>query len=146
MVEPVRGSWAGQPITFHLSLEPPRPPSYVLAFVRSGDCFVVADIPGRGWCVPSGHIEAGETALEAAERELMEEAGTVAKDLRPFGYFQLHSEEVAMAFVGELLTFPPHSSDSRSSQTSLMGLDELPEHYAEWSGFYESIFRLALQL
>lgn len=40
--------------------------------------------PGKGlWGYPGGHVEWGETALEAAARELHEETGIVAK---PEGY------------------------------------------------------------
>lgn len=36
----------------------------------------------REWCLPKGHIEAGETAAEAAAREIAEEAGVTGRLLR----------------------------------------------------------------
>ena len=47
----------------------------VLGFVFYGDKIVLADIEGRGWCIPSGRIEAGETIDRAMERECFEETG-----------------------------------------------------------------------
>lgn len=35
------------------------------------------------WDLPKGHIEAGETPEQAAEREIMEETGIVARTVRP---------------------------------------------------------------
>ncbi|MSS85361.1 NUDIX hydrolase [Actinomycetaceae bacterium WB03_NA08] len=34
------------------------------------------------WCLPKGHIEAGETAIAAAEREVAEEAGVTGRAIR----------------------------------------------------------------
>lgn len=37
---------------------------------------------GKGaWCNPGGHLEHGESAIEAAKRELYEETGIEAKDI-----------------------------------------------------------------
>jgi len=40
------------------------------------------------WIIPAGHIEEGESAEEAALREVVEEAGVSAKILFPLGNFR----------------------------------------------------------
>jgi len=66
--------WKRESATFvsgwHESEEPvgvPRPAALVFPFY--GDRVVLADIQTRGWCIPSGHLEPGETAEEAVRRE-----------------------------------------------------------------------------
>jgi ADP-ribose pyrophosphatase YjhB (NUDIX family) len=59
----------------------PRP-AVSAAIFRGGEVLLVrrAKEPAAGlWSLPGGHIEPGETALEAIARELMEEAGLAAR-------------------------------------------------------------------
>ncbi|WP_039903151.1 NUDIX hydrolase [Acetobacter tropicalis] len=62
---------------------PFMPRAGVLAVVRRGSDFLLvrrANPPDAGlWGFPGGRIEAGETLLQAAERELLEETGMCAK-------------------------------------------------------------------
>lgn len=48
------------------------------------------------WIFPKGHIEPGETAEEAALREVREEAGVCAKVIEPLGVLDLPEGGLAM--------------------------------------------------
>jgi 8-oxo-dGTP pyrophosphatase MutT (NUDIX family) len=60
---------------------------------------VRAKVPPDAWVFPKGHIEAGETAGEAAEREVLEEAGIRAKIVRPIGTIRLEPNSSAAMFL-----------------------------------------------
>lgn len=47
--------------------------AHCLAF--SGDRLVLARHVDRGWTIPGGHVEAGESVIDAMRREALEEAG-----------------------------------------------------------------------
>ena len=61
----------------------PRPEVCVGAVAVAGDRLLLVRrgrAPGSGlWSVPGGRVEAGETLVEAVERELAEETGVVAR-------------------------------------------------------------------
>ena len=80
-------------------------------FNDDGEMLVVKNEGENTWTIPGGHPEPGETKLESLEREMMEEACIVLKDINYLGavnviepgkdYYQLRYT----AHVGELKPF-----------------------------------------
>ena len=51
--------------------------------VREGDLLLISTAGGRRWQLPKGRIEAGESAEEAAVREVREETGVTGRVVAP---------------------------------------------------------------
>jgi 8-oxo-dGTP pyrophosphatase MutT (NUDIX family) len=51
--------------------------------VRGGDVLLIATAGGKRWQLPKGRIEAGESAAEAAVREVREETGVTGRVVAP---------------------------------------------------------------
>ena len=100
-----------------------------LLFAFEDNKFVVADIEGRGWCIPGGHLEKQETAEIAVRREAYEEAGIVVGDLSILGSYLFKPENgpsyLVPAYIAEVLSreTPPSGFESRG--VDLFDLSEL---------------------
>ncbi len=68
--------------------------AFLLPFFDDGDVFL-AQHQRRGLEVPGGHIEPGESLIEAAIRECYEEVGCSVVSVRPVGYLKMISEGIA---------------------------------------------------
>jgi 8-oxo-dGTP pyrophosphatase MutT (NUDIX family) len=51
--------------------------------VRGAEILLISTRNGRRWQLPKGHIEAGETATDAAVREVREETGVTGRIVAP---------------------------------------------------------------
>jgi 8-oxo-dGTP diphosphatase len=141
--------WGNHFATFlpHIATPLDVPVEAVVVFIGCGEGFVLGDIPERGWCVPSGRLEAGETPEMAARRETREEIGAEPENLRTIGYYILTNEErhYVPAFVGKVHSYGniPPGSESRGARC--FRREELPHIYWRWDPLLERMFEYAEQ-
>lgn len=72
---------------------PPQRSAGAVLFTRRGECVLMRSHTGE-WGLPKGHLEAGETEMQAAVREVLEETGARARLLLGF------CEEIAYCLPG----------------------------------------------
>ena len=125
----------------------------VIVHAGYGDQVVLADIVGRGVCTPSGRIEPGETAIEAAVRETYEECGAVLNPNRVavigFHVFTPRSEPFAgqagycPVVVAEVVHFAALPVGSESRGFILMAPENVADNYYMWDELIAAEFEFA---
>jgi 8-oxo-dGTP diphosphatase len=142
--------WDKDNATFVTTLTPAAAESFAaLVFPFYGDRIVLAEIAGRGWCIPSGRLEPNETAEEAVRREAYEEAGITFGRVVPLGCFVLtdanHNQRTryAPAFVGEVIGLGEIPEGSESLGRMLVAVEEVSELYYAWDALLASVFEKA---
>jgi len=157
--EHLEADWAGACLRFQpyasRSSSPVPPFSHVLVAILHQDQFLLAHIAGRGYCIPSGHIEPGETPEEAARREAYEEAGAQIKNLQVMGYYRMRpagitapkseSLSYAILYLAEPVSLEPLPPGSESKGVRWADLETLPGLYYQWSPLMEAVFRYVLE-
>ncbi|MFD9890959.1 NUDIX domain-containing protein [Amycolatopsis sp. NPDC059027] len=109
-------SYTADVVLFGRSGEGPGVP-HVLVIRREWDPFA-----GK-WALPGGYVEAGETAAQAAARELREETGLSGVELAPLGVYDDPNRDprgrvVSVAHVGHLpeLAVPTAGDDAAEAK------------------------------
>ena len=110
-------------VTFYpLSEVDPAQCKYAIIAAQYQGQWIFCKNKNRQWELAGGHIEAGETPLEAAKRELYEETGATIFDITPICAYSITSYGVIFyANVKTLAPLPP-------SEIETIGLfDDLPQ-------------------
>lgn len=141
--------WADRAVSFvhDTSPVPAEKVAAVVVFACHKGQFVIADIPGRGWCTPSGRLEPGESPFDAALRETWEEIGAHLRDPRLIGHFVFDAGTEAVMYVptylGWVEAFGKIPENSESKGAVLFEHAQLPTAYWHWDDLLESVFLYA---
>jgi len=93
------------------------------------------------WTIPAGFLEVGESTVEGAVRETLEEAEAKVRVLSPHAYLDIpHISQIYAVFRAELMD-PHHGPGVESLETKLFAFDEIP-----WSEISFPIVEFTLRL
>ncbi|RSX55510.1 septum formation inhibitor Maf [Bifidobacterium dolichotidis] len=111
---------------------------------------------GGTWGIPGGAIADGETPIEGALREAMEEADIHADDIEVLGtYKEDHGNwgyTTVFAFEKPNHHVAPHANDDESTEVNWVPIDDVPNRRlltalkADWSNFEHRLQELAHQV
>lgn len=110
---------------------------------------LICNIEDRGWCIPSGRVEAGETSMEAVIREALEEGGALIQDVQYIGCYQVTDRQeirwvdVYTARVSQLVEI---TMTEESLGRQLVSMAELPNIYHLWTPLTEMVFEHAREI
>lgn len=110
---------------------------------------VLLSKPPRGWGLPGGHLEKGETLEECCCREVYEETAVRIKDLKLIGAWKVEKifdskynkpyPEVAyqLLFIANVAKRSRFTSDYESSERQFIGFDDIKNYHHDYDSFAE---------
>jgi 8-oxo-dGTP pyrophosphatase MutT (NUDIX family) len=117
-----------------------------LVFVFCGRQFLLANIAGRGWSIPGGHLEPNETAEHTAVREAWEETGAHIDNLELIGSYKLSSArdgaqniELVPVFIARAASVESLPPGSESLGARRVSLEQLPHVYYKWDALIDAV-------
>jgi 8-oxo-dGTP pyrophosphatase MutT (NUDIX family) len=159
----IKTTWGTHPVALTFIPATVAPEGYKVSSTH-GFCFlndevVMVNLDSRGWDVPGGHMEAGETPEECFAREAMEEA-CISGPATMIGYVLVDNTEDP-AFDPATSKYPAigcqiyyrmdveavHKfvQDFESSERALFPVSSVPLQHGNWNAVNQEILDLAEQ-
>lgn len=110
---------------------------------------VVCNIADRGWCIPSGRVEPGESSVEAVRREALEEGGIELIQIQYIGFYKIETRDEAKyadCFTARVSKTLEIGMKNESLGRKLVSIDQLPGLYHLWNDLTEQVFHHALAI
>lgn len=123
-------------------------------------CFLIKDDSmlliknSRGWDIPGGHIESGETPLDAIKRELKEEANCEADNFTIIGHLHCHQLKPSAKYPPDSLItiYSCHDFDVNSNalyayettEAKFVSLDEVGKLHHNWTDLKKKLLEQAV--
>jgi 8-oxo-dGTP diphosphatase len=111
----------------------PYPTADVIIDIGGKVVLIKRNNPPEGWAIPGGFIDYGESAEDAAIREMREETGLELTSLRQFHVYSAPGRDprfhtLTVVFTAESAGIPKAGDDAGDAR--LFGPDELPHDLA----------------
>ncbi|NNU85247.1 nucleoside triphosphatase YtkD [Geobacillus sp. BMUD] len=100
-------------------------PGHVWVICRYGGRWLLTNHPRRGLEFPGGKVEKGETAAEAAVREVMEETGGIIRQLEYIGQYEVEPDIVKDIYFADIAALIERESYAETNGPVL--LEALPD-------------------
>jgi 8-oxo-dGTP diphosphatase len=137
---------------------PGLPVTAVKIYIFQDDKLLLTNIKSRGWDLPGGHIESGETAEQAILRELEEETGAAVRRFNLIGYLRVTNEQenernrkypkvsCILVYKGYDATVDTdHRFQLEASESKFVSLEELPQIHHDWNDAKSQVVDYAYQ-
>lgn len=101
----------------------------VFKLTREGPRYLLVEANGTRdrWVFPKGHVEAGETAADAAVREVAEEAGVLAQPIRRLRRIQQKQQGKPISITYFLMAYGGRARPLDKRRVRWLGIDEATE-------------------
>ena len=90
-------------------------PFAVLVFPIFDDHVIWVQHPRRGWEAPGGKVEADETPIEAAHREVFEESGALIENLEWVGEYHMDNGNLKWIYFADVVDVKARPADSETT-------------------------------
>lgn len=152
--------WLPLPNEISLILDDQLPPlpliTSALALAFEGQNILMTNLQQRGWDIPGGHLDPGESPEAAMRREVIEEAGAMLGEVRllgyqrirllgavPAGYRYPHPDSYQVLYIGQVVSLLDFQSTSEASERAFFAPDVA--HSLRWVQENHLMYNAAIQ-